>query len=684
MMTLTRPVLAQQHKQVSADISIGKFIYGLIFIFCLAAIAYLSIAFFWGKFSRAEVFFAECSREMLSTDNFITPLYHQHAFFDKPIFVYWLIIGMFKLFGINHFAARLPSVIASLVTIAITALAGSALYEKCKDVGFDKPDGRRIGLLAACMLGSAFMYLSFSSLCMSDIFLVMFDSLSLIGVYAGIKIAKKRPLCWWLASVSMGCAFLAKGPVGVVLPVFASFIYLMLTRNLRLIKINHIVLGLATIAIIGSPWFYAAYLANGSNALIYFFVHENLQRFVGSAYEVHKPFGYMIAGFFLGFAPWSILLPPAFLAFCGELRKTNGNNIEPKKLWASFSTLSDRLSGELFLWLWVFVAVGFFCISHGQCDYYTLPAYPAAAILAARYVESLLSKAAKFSAGTTASTTTSSIASFNDTVMYEWRGWDPLSGGRSASPQSQRPVFAGNERERNSMPWIVMLVALACIAITIVVGICTTQFILGGAKNSSWDIHISGVPLVAIPYFLLILTGAIVFFVSRRKYASVLVAAASGILVITILFASLILPQFNRLEPVDNIASLIKQCPNNLRLGTDAALASWNDEILFQSGKDPQRLDDLSQMRQFVAKDGPALLVAPIDKYKLSLNGAKSWHIIAGYRAVTHSLTPGYIISRKGRIVDPTPLIVATNIIGADSGPVGARLAEPVWIRPPK
>src|ERR1700683_2914499 len=89
-----------------ADISLFGFISGLILILCLAALAYSSVAFFWGKFSRAEVFFAECAREMIQAGNFITPLYHHQAFFDKPIFVYWLIIAMFKQFGLNHFAAR--------------------------------------------------------------------------------------------------------------------------------------------------------------------------------------------------------------------------------------------------------------------------------------------------------------------------------------------------------------------------------------------------------------------------------------------------------------------------------------------------------------------------------------------------------------------------------------------------
>ena len=550
----------KQSSSGGMDISLSGFIWGLVLILCLAALTYLSVSFFWGKFSRAEVFFAECAREMIQTGNFITPLYHHQPFFDKPIFVYWLIIGMFKLLGFNHLAARLPSIFASLITIASTAIAGRYLSSQ---------SGKRTGLIAASMLSSAFMFLSFSTLCMSDMFLVMFDTLSLIFVYAGITLANKRTFYWWLAALSMGLAFLTKGPVGVVLPAMASLIYLTVTKNLGLIKPLHILLALITIAIIASPWFYAAYLANGTGALVYFFVRENFQRFAGATYDSQKPFWYMIAALFLGFAPWSVLLPPAFYKFglsikqapvrarTGEpVRPAGGTKSAPTSCplapiptgspAISLTNLPADLSVELFLWIWIFIAVGFFCFSRGKCDYYTLPAYPAAAILAARYIESLVAD-----------------------------------------------------------------------------------------KKSFW----------------------------RRNLPTLISTIAASIFMLTTAFAVFVLPRINRLEPIDTYAALIKKGPSNLRVAVDKSLSSWIDEILFQSGNDPRKLDDLNQAEQFVADHSPALLIMPLDKYKSISNQAKQgWHIIVGNRVATHSLTPGYIISRHGHIEDAIPVVVSTNI----------------------
>ncbi len=534
---------APRKHDLAKGISLRRFACELLITLALAAVAYLSLSAYWIKFSRAEVFFAECAREMLTNNNFITPLYHNQPFFDKPIFVYWLIIAMFKGIGISHFAARIPMIFASLVTILTTALAGAYLF------------GRRTGLLAACMLSTGFMYLSFSCLCMSDMFLVMFDAFSLFAVYAGIISKRKRTLYWWLAALSMGFAFLTKGPVGIVLPALASLIYLALVQRLTFIKAKHIIWGLITVILVASPWFYAAYLANGSQSMVHFFIQENLQRFAGSTYDVHRPFWYTIVSFFLGFAPWSLLTVPALFWFgknliefgkrlkreikvSADLHYENVKNrsIMPLSLRV-FRALNQELSAELFLWVWVFVSVGFFCFSRGKCDYYTLPAFTGAALLCARYV-----------------------------------------------------------------------------------GNC------------------------------------------HSKYLTAINGLAFAVLASTIIFSIVILPQINKLVPVSKYVTMIKTGPSNMRVGIEDTAASWIDEILFQSGKDAQRLSNAGQMAEFMSKGGPRLLIVPENKYNLLPAAQREkYHIISSDTVATHPLTPGYLFEKAGNIADAVPLVVATN-----------------------
>jgi 4-amino-4-deoxy-L-arabinose transferase-like glycosyltransferase len=345
-----------------------RFYIALAIVILVAGILDFSLACNWSKFSRAEVFFAESAREMIATNNFVTPLYHNKPFFDKPALTYWLIILMFKNFGYLHLAARVPSIFAGLATVALTGLGGAL------------PFHRRVGIIAASVLCTSCMFFAFSALCMSDMLLVLFDLLSLTCLYAGMQPNSRRSLFFWLASVSMGLAFLTKGPVGVVLPIASFLGYLTLTGRLQILTLRDVLQAIVTIGVISTPWFIAAYQTNGWEALNYFFIHENVQRFTGTAYDAHRPAWYTLISLFTGFAPWSILLPFALFGFILNERK------------GQFQLFRQA---NLFLWTWIAVTLGFFSLSHGKCDYYTLPAFPAAALLVGQYVSAQLNERGK-------------------------------------------------------------------------------------------------------------------------------------------------------------------------------------------------------------------------------------------------------------------------------------------------
>jgi 4-amino-4-deoxy-L-arabinose transferase-like glycosyltransferase len=346
--------------EISEDWSKLRFYAFLVYVICLACILYFSLSIYWSKFSRAEVFFADCSRAMIESNNFITPIYRQQPFFDKPILMYWLIIGMFKNFGFLHLAARVPSIFAGLGSVALTGLGGAFLFS------------RKVGVMAAGMVASAFMFFAFSALCMSDALLVFFDTLTMTCLYASLQADSRRHLFFWLASVSAGLAFLTKGPVGIVLPAASFLVFATMTGRLRTISLKDILLAGLTVAVIATPWFVAAYQANGWSALVYFFVHENVQRFTGGVYDAHRPVWYTLVSLLYGFAPWSIFLPFSLISFL--------------RAWGVHKATPEN-KAALFLWTWTAVTLAFFSLSKGKCDYYMLPVYPAAAILVGQFID---------------------------------------------------------------------------------------------------------------------------------------------------------------------------------------------------------------------------------------------------------------------------------------------------------
>src|SRR4029078_4496247 len=88
----------------------------------LALLGIAAVAFFFGlgRLSLVgpdEPRFAEAAREMFVTGDYITPRVAGAAAFDTPALLYWAIAGAFRLFGVNEFAARLPSALAALVCV---------------------------------------------------------------------------------------------------------------------------------------------------------------------------------------------------------------------------------------------------------------------------------------------------------------------------------------------------------------------------------------------------------------------------------------------------------------------------------------------------------------------------------------------------------------------------------------
>lgn len=345
-----------------------------VLLFC-AGLAYTSIAFNWHKFSRAEVFFGECAREMLLTGNYLTPLYHGQGFFDKPILSYWTILFSYKLLGISHLAARIPAILASLGCLSVTAISAGSIFRS------------RTGMLAASILSTSFMYLSFSNSCMSDIFLVFFDWLALNTMFLGYARQDIRQRCFLLSALALGLGFLTKGPVALVLPAATFLVFLALKKSLSIIKPKTLFLGLALLILVASPWFLASYLVTGIDGMYHFFIQENLQRFAGSTYDTHRPIWFTPLALLSGFAPWSIILLPALYSFSKQLVADIRKNKD------SILNQDIKMDYKLYCVLWIACVVGFFSISRGKIDYYVLPAFPACAAISALYLNKWLDSA---------------------------------------------------------------------------------------------------------------------------------------------------------------------------------------------------------------------------------------------------------------------------------------------------
>ena len=63
-----------------------------------------------------EPVYGETAKEMLLTGDWLSPRIYGEFWYDKPPLFYWLEAISFKLFGLSTWSARLPSVLAILIT----------------------------------------------------------------------------------------------------------------------------------------------------------------------------------------------------------------------------------------------------------------------------------------------------------------------------------------------------------------------------------------------------------------------------------------------------------------------------------------------------------------------------------------------------------------------------------------
>ncbi|MBI2811406.1 MAG: glycosyltransferase family 39 protein [Candidatus Melainabacteria bacterium] len=243
-----------------------KFLLALLLV---AGCTFATVSYTRIKFARSEIAYAEISKEMLAANSFIVPLYRNIGVIDKPALNYWAIIPCFKLFGVNDFSARIPSLLASLACLGIFALAIRKIW------------GSTVSLLSALVLATSSRYWEFSTLCMTDMLLTLFDSVALIAMFVALKNEKIRFVSFIIAAVSMGLGVLTKGPVGLILPSFSFFLYLLLTKNWKILKVGQIAVCAIIFFAVAAPWYIAATAAVHTGANIGMWLwHHNVERFL--------------------------------------------------------------------------------------------------------------------------------------------------------------------------------------------------------------------------------------------------------------------------------------------------------------------------------------------------------------------------------------------------------------------
>jgi dolichol-phosphate mannosyltransferase len=248
---------------------------------------------------------AEIPREMLARCDFVTPRIQGLPYYEKPPLQYWLTAGVYSLFGVRPWVARLVPAGAAWLTILLTFGWAARVL------------GARQAFLGGLILSLSLQFAFLGRTVILDSLLTLCVVTSWFAAHQAIAGASFRWRWWVISAVACGLGILAKGPVALILlipPVFAYQLLMTITVAAGSgLNISARASWYAWVAYLGmtllvtAPW-YLLMVWSDRAYLVHFFWKANVVRFV-NAYDHEQPWWFYVPVVFLGTFPWSLLWP---------------------------------------------------------------------------------------------------------------------------------------------------------------------------------------------------------------------------------------------------------------------------------------------------------------------------------------------------------------------------------------
>lgn len=329
---------------------------------------------------------------MLNQHNWILPINNGFDIPYKPPFFQWCIAALSMIAGhVSEFTSRLPSALSLIVMLCVGAL----FYAKRKN--------NIIGLLSAMLALTAFEVHRAGTNCRVDMVLTMFIVCALYALYEWWERGCRR--LPWIAVLCMSGATLTKGPVGMVLPCFVMFVFMLFTAwqgsklngAMAWKTVYKLFLSAALAAVLPVLWYWAAY-RQGGDQFMALVMDENVGRFLGKMKAVThaNPWHYNFLMLIAGWLPWT--LPLLLSLFVLPWRKfansfTKGESTGKVTLKSRIMAAMRKADAvQVFTWLSFLLILFFYCIPKSKRGVYLLPCYPFMAVLIVEYMAWLVKR----------------------------------------------------------------------------------------------------------------------------------------------------------------------------------------------------------------------------------------------------------------------------------------------------
>jgi 4-amino-4-deoxy-L-arabinose transferase-like glycosyltransferase len=348
----------------------------------------------------ADASHAQAAQHMAQSGDWVTLKVDGIRYLEKPPLPYWMEAVLYRIFGENAFATRLPNSLAILGIAWLAWLwAGRAWL-------------RRAGFYAALGILTSIGPFLFTRFAIPEALLSFFLLFALYSFITGLE--SRRPIRFYGMWASLALALLTKGLIAPLFFVAAAVPLLLLSGLWRRWRDLKPLTGLLLFLAIAAPWHILAGLANPDQGhpvgnhptpgnvhgfWYFYFLNEHVFRFLGTRfphdYNRMPVLWYWLAHLVWLF-PWSLFLPAVVVvawrsrhSWLQHLHREAGQTVD---FYLEYSAREDvapyvqqlkfRVRSVWLLSLYSAFILLFFSISTNQ-EYYTFPAWPTLLILIA-------------------------------------------------------------------------------------------------------------------------------------------------------------------------------------------------------------------------------------------------------------------------------------------------------------
>lgn len=253
-----------------------------------------------------ETRYASVGQEMYLSGDWVTPKLPMPEgltpYLGKPPLHFWLVALSYSVFGVEEWTARLPSLLAAVLSILATFLFARRYF------------GNYSAVLAVLVLVSSGMFFFLSGACVVDTTLSALVALASLLLFQQLQLAQNPSRLYGFAAACVtALAFLCKGPVALVLIGLPLLLWAALTKNIKVLFRLPWIWMLFAFLILTLPWFLLNEQRN-PGFIWYFVWNENIGRYLfkeygdkyGSGHS--RMYGTSWLMLFAAFLPWTFVL----------------------------------------------------------------------------------------------------------------------------------------------------------------------------------------------------------------------------------------------------------------------------------------------------------------------------------------------------------------------------------------